>query len=115
MQFSVSGTTSVTLLIRGMGPALSALGIADVLKTPSLLLYRVNGDGSQTWLQSNTRWGGKRYLSEIAGKVGAFPWKGALVADATFLMTLPPAKYLLILAGDHGETGVAIMEIYEVP
>lgn len=115
MQFSVGGTTSVTLLIRGMGPALSELGIADVLKTPSLLLYRINGDGSQTWIQSNTRWGGKRYLSEIAEKIGAFPWKGALVADAAVLMTLPPAKYLLILAGDHGETGVAIMEIYEVP
>jgi len=115
MQFSVGGTTSVTLLIRGMGPALSALGIADVLKTPSLLLYRINGDGSQTWLQSNTRWGGKRYLSEIADEIGAFPWKGALVADATILMTLQPAKYLLILAGDRGETGVAIMEIYEVP
>jgi hypothetical protein len=115
MQFAVGGTTSVTLLIRGMGPALSALGIADVLKTPSLLLYRINGDGSQTWLQSNTRWGGKRYLSEIADKVGAFPWKGALVADATVLVTLPPARYLLILGGDHGATGVAIMELYEVP
>jgi len=115
MRFAVGGTTSVTLLIRGMGPALAALGIGDVLRTPSLLLYRINGDGSQTWLQSNTRWGGKRYLSEIADKVGAFPWKGSPEADATLLMTLPPSEYLLILAGATGETGVAIMELYEVP
>jgi hypothetical protein len=115
MKFAVGGTTAVTLLIRGMGPALSALGVAEVLRTPALLLYRLNGDGTQTWLQSNARWGGKRYMSEIADRIGAFPWKGASEADAAILLTLPPAEYLLILAGGNGETGVAIMEIYEVP
>jgi hypothetical protein len=74
----------------------------------------MNANGSQTWLQSNTRWGGKRYISEIAGKVGAFPWKSGLAADSAILLTLPPAQYLLILSGANGETGVAIMEIYEV-
>jgi len=98
-----------------MGPALRSLGISRVLETPSLLLYRINGDSSQTWLQSNTRWGGKHYLSDIARKVGAFPWKSDLTADATILLTLPPADYLLILAGANGETGVALMELYEIP
>jgi hypothetical protein len=115
MKFAVGGTTAMTLMIRGMGPALSAFGVGEVLKTPSLLLYRLNGDGTQTWLQSNTRWGGKRYVSEIADKIGAFPWKSASEGDATLLLTLPPAEYLLILAGGNGETGVALMEIYEVP
>jgi hypothetical protein len=115
MTFTVGGATSATFLIRGMGPALTALGIAEVLKSPSLLLYRVNDDGSQTLLQSNTRWGGRRYLSGIAEKVGAFPWKSTLAADAAILLTLPPGEYVLILAGARGETGVSIMEIYEVP
>jgi len=115
MRFSIGGSTSITLLIRGMGPALRSLGISRVLETPSLLLYRINGDSSQTWLQSNTRWGGKHYLSDIARKVGAFPWKSDLTADATILLTLPPADYLLILAGANGETGVALMELYEIP
>jgi hypothetical protein len=114
MRFTIGGSTSVTLMIRGMGPALAALGITEVLPTPSLLLYRMNANGSQTWLQSNTRWGGKRYISEIAGKVGAFPWKSGLAADSAILLTLPPAQYLLILSGANGETGVTIMEIYEV-
>jgi len=115
MKFAVGGTTAVTLLIRGMGPALSAHGVAEVLATPSLLLYRLNVDGSQTWLQSNTRWGGKPYLSEIADRIGAFPWKSVSEADAAILLTVPPGEYVLILAGADGETGVAIMEIYEVP
>ena len=115
MTFGVGGTTSMTLLIRGMGPALAPFGIPDTLQDPSLLLYRINGDGTQTWLQSNAKWGGKRYLSEIGNMIGAFPWKSGMAADATILMTVPPGEYLLILAGANGETGVALMELYEVP
>ena len=105
----------MTLLIRGMGPALAPFGIPDTLPEPSLLLYKINGDGSQTWLQSNARWGGKRYLAEIGDMIGAFPWKSGLAADATILVTVPPGEYVLILAGANGETGVALMELYEVP
>jgi hypothetical protein len=46
--------------------------------------------------------------------VGAF----ALVPgteDAAILITLPPGAYTVKIEGKNGATGVALLEIYEVP
>jgi hypothetical protein len=35
--------------------------------------------------------------------------------DAALLVTLPPALYTVHVAGKNATTGVALLEIYEVP
>ncbi|HEX9784324.1 MAG TPA: hypothetical protein VGA56_16550, partial [Opitutaceae bacterium] len=106
--FVIAGTTSQTVLIRGVGPALASLfGIADALVDPKLEI--TNAAGKQ-FADSNDSLSG---LSTIATLVGAFdvPAGGK---DATLLLTLPPGAYTAVLTGADGEAGEALIEVYEV-
>jgi hypothetical protein len=41
--------------------------------------------------------------------------QSALRRDAALLVTLPPGDYTALVSGTAGGTGVALVEIYEVP
>ena len=49
------------------------------------------------------------------GSVGAFGLPGAASKDAALLVSLPPGNYSVQAAGAAGTTGVALVEVYEVP
>ncbi len=112
--FVIGGTTSKTVLIRGTGPTLKAFGLSGTLPDPDLTLNRSNGDGSNTVLQVNTGWGGNTQIAAAANAVGAFSW--ALdSADSAILVTLPPGAYTAEIAGASRDSGIALVEVYEVP
>ena len=52
-------------------------------------------------------------MSAAAASVGAFVFAGGS-KDAALLLTLPPANYSAIVTGTGSESGVALIEIYEV-
>ena len=112
--FVIGGTTSNTVLIRGSGPALTPFGVPGVLPDPELSLYQSNSDGSSTLLQSDTGWGGDSQISATAASVGAFSWGTSATPDSAILVTLPPGAYTAQVAGASGDTGVALVEVYEV-
>jgi hypothetical protein len=47
--------------------------------------------------------------------VGAFAWNVLSSQDSAILVTLPPGQYTAQVSGSSGDTGVALVEIYEVP
>jgi hypothetical protein len=108
--FTVSGDVAKTLLIRGVGPKLTAFGVSGVLADPKLEIYR-----DATLLAANDDWN--------ASVAAATPGLGfALDAgskDAVLLITLPalPAGvgYTAQLSGVGATTGVGLIEVYEVP
>ena len=105
--FAVGGSGLRTLLIRAIGPSLSAFGVTDVLANPKLELY-----AGSTLLQSNDDWDAA--VAPAFGRVGAF----ALAAgsrDAVLLVTLNPGTYTAQISGVNNTTGVALVEVYEVP
>jgi outer membrane protein assembly factor BamB/subtilisin family serine protease len=106
--FVISGTTSETILIRGIGPSLSQFGLTGVLAAPTVTLF----NPSQTALQTNAGWGNSPALSAIFASVSAFAPTSA--ADAALVVTLPPGAYSAQLSGVGSTTGVALVEIYEV-
>jgi len=106
--FVINGSTSETILIRGVGPSLSSFGLTGTLATPSLTLY----NPAQTALQANSGWGNNATLSAIFTQVNAFALSSA--ADAALVVTLPPGAYTAQLSGVGSTTGVALVEIYEV-
>jgi hypothetical protein len=108
--FAIGGTTSRTVLIRASGPALAAFGVAGTLPDPQLQLY-----SGATMLESNDGWGGNAQISESAASVGAFAWSSSTSNDSAILVTLPPGPYTAQVSGASGDTGVALVEIYEVP
>lgn len=107
--FTIGGTTNLTVLIRASGPALSAFGLAG-LATPSLALFKA---GSTVPLKTNTAWGGSSALTAAFSSTGAFGWNPAS-SDCALLVTLPPGGYSAQISALSGNSGAALLEIYEV-
>jgi hypothetical protein len=109
--FVVSGSTSQTLLIRASGPALVPFGVPGTLPDPLLQLF----DGKQELVASNFRWGGNAQFASAASTAGAFTWNDPSSDDSAILITLPPGNYTAQVAGNSGDTGVALIEVYAMP
>jgi sugar lactone lactonase YvrE len=108
--FVIGGSTSKTVLIRASGPALAAFGVSGLLPDPQLQLY-----AASTLVETNDGWGGDSEILAAAASVGAFAWSSPTSADSAILVTLPPGSYTAQVAGASGDTGVALIEVYEVP
>lgn len=108
--FAISGSTARTVLIRATGPALAAYGVAGTLSAPKLELIRDN-----VVLATNLGWGGDPQLTTVGNGVGAFPLTDPLSRDSILLLTLPPGTYSAKVSGADGGTGIALVEVYEVP
>ncbi|HZZ19622.1 MAG TPA: hypothetical protein VFE25_09640, partial [Opitutaceae bacterium] len=107
--FVIKGTTSVTVLIRASGPALTQFGVGGVLPDPVLLLR----DGAGNAVASNSSWGGDPVISSVANAV-AFQWKDTGSHDSALLVTLPPGSYTANVSGANNDTGVGLVEVYEI-
>ena len=108
--FVIGGSTSRTVLIRASGPALLGFSVPNTLADPELQLF-----SGSTVVASNTKWGGDAEISMVANSVGAFPWASLTSADSALLVTLPPGAYTAEVSGATGDSGVALVEVYEVP
>ena len=107
--FVIGGSTSKTVLIRASGPALKQFQLTNTLPDPMLQLM----SGSSA-LASNTGWGGSAQIAAAATTCGAFSWGTSATADSAILITLPPGSYTAEVSGASGDTGVALVEVYEV-
>ena len=108
--FAIGGSTSRTVLVRASGPALVPFGVPGTLPDPLLQLY-----SGSTVIESNKGWGGNTQIANAAASVGAFGWSNPQSADSALLVTLPPGAYTAQVSGAGGDTGVALVEVYEVP
>jgi hypothetical protein len=111
--FVVSGNAPKTVLIRGVGPMLDDYGVKDALKAPQLALYR-----ESTLIATNAGWGGDEQLEAVMQRVGAFKlvsYVWGVREDAALLVTVDPGVYSAQVRSVDGTTGVALVEIYEVP
>jgi uncharacterized protein (DUF1800 family) len=97
------------VLIRAVGPSLAPLGVTGVLSDPILSIF----DSSGNLTLSNQGWGTGNATSAIMRSAGAFPLLAGS-ADSALVATLPAGSYTAQVAGAHGTTGVALLEIYEV-
>jgi hypothetical protein len=108
--FAIGGSTSRTVLIRASGPALIPFGVSGTLTDPQLGLY-----SGATLLNTNSGWAGNAEIASAASSVGAFAWSNSSSLDSAILVTLPPGAYTAQVSGASGDTGVALVEVYEVP
>ena len=104
-----SGTTgSESLLARASGPALAAFSVPGALPDPQLQLYA----GSSV-LETNNGWGGDPVIASAAAAVGAFAWTTPSSHDSAIDTTLSTGSYTLQVAGQVGDSGVALAEVYD--
>ena len=100
------------LLIRGVGPSLTPLGVSGALADPKLEVY----SGSRI-VANNDNWNGTAELSAFAATVGAFPFSSATSKDAALSfgpnIATPPAAYTVQLSGVGTAAGSALAEVYD--
>lgn len=111
--FVVSGSSPRKLLIRGIGPTLGSFGVAGTIADPTIALF----DASQAKVAENDNWqsaADQPGLVAATAAVGAFDLNPGS-ADAAMLVTVQPGAYTVTVSGVSGATGVALVEIYEVP
>lgn len=108
--FAISGNVPKQILIRGIGPGLTQFGVTGVLANPTLALYR-----GTTKVTENDDWGGAAALSAVFRNVGAFALPSTTSRDSALLVTLAPGSYTAQISGVNNTSGVALVEIYEVP
>lgn len=101
-----SGRSPVRVLIRALGPSLTAHGLNDTLQNPRLELHDANGNT----LMSNDNWREAANASEISAS-GIPP---ADERESAILTILPPVNsgYTAVVAGATGSNGVALVEVY---
>lgn len=109
--FVIDGTSSKKVLIRAVGPTIGAppFNVAGAVADPQLQLF-----SGQTVIAANDNWGGTAELTAAFTQVGAFALPAAS-RDAALLANLQPGSYTVQASGVAGTTGVAIVEVYEVP
>src|SRR5581483_9141937 len=94
--FVVSGTEPKKVLVRGIGPALTAFGVKGALADPILTLY----DGNGAVVAQNDNWSdtAATEINAAATAAGAFPF-APNSRDAAIVLTLPPGQYSAIVTG----------------
>jgi hypothetical protein len=102
------------VLIRAVGPGIAAapFNVPGTLAEPVVTLFT----GAQS-VATNTAWNSAPNAAEIratARTVGAFPLAEGS-RDSVLLVTLPSGAYTIQVSGTNGTTGVALVEVYEVP
>lgn len=110
----VSEGAMKTVLIRAVGPTLGAepFNVPNPLAQPVVTLF-AGPEGFVT----NTGWNNAANAAEIraaATRVGAFPLPEAS-RDSAMLVMLSPGAYTVQVSGAHDTSGVALVEVYEVP
>ena len=111
--FVVSGNTSKKLLIRGVGPTLSTFGVNGVLADPLLRIVR----SDNVVVRENDNWevgNDAMLIGDAATKVAAFKLTAGS-KDAAILINLPPGTYTAQVSGNNNTSGIALIEVYEVP
>jgi len=103
--FINSGTYSKTVIFRGLGPSLIAAGVPGALNDPELTLY---GPGGAV-MTDNRGWRSDQE-SEIAA-TGLAPRDDR---ETAIIATVPPGDYTVGLKSQSGNSGIALVEIYDL-
>jgi len=103
----ISGGSSKTVLVRGLGPSLNVNGtlVPGRLADPTIELHRQDG----TVVATNNNWKDKQE-SEIqaTGLAPTYDLESAIVGS------FPPGNYTVVLKGNGDSTGIGLVEVYDL-
>ena len=103
--FIISGTTGKTVLLRALGPSLTAAGLTGVLQDPVLELH----DASNSIIAQNDNW--KSTQENAIAATGIPPDDNR---EAALLLTLAPGGYTAVVHGQNDGVGTGLVEAYDL-
>ncbi len=101
--FIIGGSSSKTVIIRALGPSLAGSGLKGTLADPAIDLYAADG-----LVATNDNWrdGNPEALEQ-------FGFAPRADAEAALVVTLAPGAYTVIVHGNGGSSGIALLEVYD--
>ncbi|HEV2843106.1 MAG TPA: hypothetical protein VGW39_17435 [Chthoniobacterales bacterium] len=94
------------VIVRGIGPSLTALGVPNALANPTLELRNSNG----ALVMANNDWQDNAAQAAELNAAGLAPTSPLESGIAT---ALPPGLYTALLAGLNNGAGVGLVEVYD--
>ena len=94
------------IIVRGIGPSLTAFGVPNALANPTLELR----DGNGALVIANNDWQDNPAQAAQLTAAGLAPTN---LSESGIATTLPPGAYTALLAGLNNGTGVGLLEIYD--
>lgn len=111
--FVISTSGSRNMLIRAIGPTLTAFGIGDALRQPQLALY--HGDQlvatNEGWAPDDAAEG---RLTAAFDRAGAFRLLETTSRDAAMVASLGQGAYTVRVKSADGSTGSVLLEVYDI-
>ncbi len=101
-----AGGGNSTVIVRAIGPSLSAAGITNPLQDPTLELHDADGaliSSNDNWMDSPDK---QVLIDDSIAPTNA--------AESAIVATLAPGNYTAVVQGSHGGTGVALVEAYNL-
>jgi hypothetical protein len=113
--FVTAGDQPSKVLVRAVGPGLNQFALTGTLPRPILSIY----NSERVLVGVNVGWsaGGNAEavaVNDAASRAGAFLLQPGS-NDSALLLTLPPGAYTAQVTGADGATGLALVEVYQVP
>jgi len=101
-----TGTAGKRVIIRAIGPSLTAFGVPGALANPTLDLFQ-----GSTLLFTNDDWNTSAQEAEIAAS-GLAPGN---VAESAIIWTLAPGQnYTAVVRGANGTTGIGVVDAFDL-
>ena len=103
--FIIGGEETTQVMVRAIGPSLTSFGVAGALPDPTLELH--TSDGSLIY--ENDDWRSEQ--AQLILDSGLAPTDDR---EAAIIATLAPGNYTAIIRGRGNNTGVALVEVYNL-
>jgi hypothetical protein len=105
--FMLGGSGGDTgIVIRGIGPSLTAAGVSGALVDPTLELR----DGNGFLRALNNDWQDNPIQAAELMAAGLAPTNQL---ESAIALVLPPGLYTALLAGENDGTGIGLVEVYD--
>lgn len=105
--FIVTGAVPKKVILRAIGPSLSAAGLANALADPVLELH---GGAQDNLITTNDNWSDDAAASELES-MGMTPVDSR---ESATVVPLSPGHYTAVIGGKNGSAGTALVEMYDV-
>lgn len=102
--FIITGNEPKNVIIRAIGPSLGAAGVQGALSNPALELNSPDGV-----IASNDNWGQSPRAGEIPNGFAPSDER-----ESVIVTTLQPGSYTAVVRGVGGETGLGLIEAYDL-
>ena len=109
--FVISGSKPKRVLIRALGPTLTAAGVAGALADPVMEVY-----SGATVIATNDNWPDGQNADQVAvlaTSLGAGAMASGDLTSSATILTLAPGAYTVIIRGRNTTSGITLFEVFD--